>query len=198
VGAQRGGGSAGSVEIEEGRFRWLTLVAAPADVGRIALVDSAQRLPDLKTSARVPVSPSQRFLSELRDRIQRNGAPPSALITRDELEKSGKFRLASLLVTHGLKERVNKYGKQTLTCPRKAERPAIFVDGLLLDGSDSPNAKRFRVGAVGEIFDMENMSPDEVEAVEIYRSPGEWPAEFDRTEASCVVLIWTRRGEKQP
>ena len=41
-------------------------------------------------------------------------------------------------------------------------------------------------------------SPEEVEAVEVYRSPGEWPAEFGRTEASCVVVIWSRRGEKQP
>ena len=83
-------------------------------------------------------------------------------------------------------------------CPRTAERPAIYVDGLLVDRSDSPLAKRFRIGLVSEVFDMENLTPDDVEAVEIYRSPGEWPAEFGRTEASCVVVIWTRRGAKQP
>ena len=49
-----------------------------------------------------------------------------------------------------------------------------------------------------EVFDMENLNPDDVEAVEVYRSPGEWPAPFDRTEASCVVVIWTRRGARQP
>ena len=48
------------------------------------------------------------------------------------------------------------------------------------------------------MFDMENLTPDDVEAVEVYRSPGEWPAQFPRTEASCLVVIWTRRGEKQP
>jgi hypothetical protein len=164
--------------------------------GVVADVDSAQRLPELKTTA--PLSPSARFQRELRDRMQRNGAPMSALITRDELEKSKRFRLAGLLVVHGLKSRVNKYGKETLTCPRTTDRPAVFVDGLLVDGSDSPNAKRFRFGLINEMFDMENLTPDDVEAVEVYRSPGEWPAQFTRTEASCLVVIWTRRGEKQP
>jgi len=164
--------------------------------GVVADVDSAQRLPELKTTA--PLSPSARFQRELRDRMQRNGAPMSALITRDELEKSKRFRLAGLLVVHGLKSRVNKYGKETLTCPRTTDRPAVFVDGLLVDGSDSPNAKRFRFGLINEMFDMENLTPEDVEAVEVYRSPGEWPAQFTRTEASCLVVIWTRRGEKQP
>jgi hypothetical protein len=197
VGARRAE-PAGSVRLEEGRFPWLTLVARGAAALRVAQADSAQRLPEIKTTAKIPVPAAERFESELRDRMQRNGAPASALITRGELERSKRFRLASLLVLHGLKNRVNKYGKQTLSCPRTEERPAIFVDGLLVDGSDSPNAKRFRAGAIGEVFDMENMTPDDVEAIEVYRSPGEWPAQFDRTEASCVVVIWTRRGERQP
>jgi hypothetical protein len=184
--------------VEEGRYRWRTLVSRGPETAVVAAIDSAQRLPDLATSARIPVPSSERFLTELRDRINRNGAPPSALITRDELEKSGRTRLADLLVVHGLKRRVSKSGKQTLSCPRRNERPAVYLDGILVDGSDSPNAKRFRAGMLGEMYDMENMTPDEVEAVEVYRSPGEWPAQFGRTEASCVVVIWSRRGEKQP
>jgi hypothetical protein len=198
LGPKRSAGPARSIDVEESGFRWLTLVASSADVGQVVPIDSAQRLPDLTSTAKIPIPPADRFLAELRDRIRRNGAPASALITRDELEKSQSFRLASLLVRHGLRSRVNKYGKETLMCPRKAERPAIYLDGLLVDGSDSPNAKRFRIGLINEMFDMENLTPGDVEAVEVYRSPGEWPAEFGRTEASCVVLIWTRRGEKQP
>jgi len=198
LGARRGAGPAGSVTVEEDRFRWLTLVARGAVAGPVAQVDSAQRLPELTSTAPIPISPSERFLAQIRDRMERNGSPRSALITRDELEKSKRFRLASLLVVHGLKSRVNKYGRETLMCPRTTERPAIFVDGLLVDGSDSPNAKRFKVGLIGEMFDMENLAPDDVEAVEVYRSPAEWPAEFTRTEASCLVVIWTRRGQKQP
>jgi hypothetical protein len=176
VGPRRDAPPGESVEIEEGRFPWRTLVSPGADLGPVATSDSAQRLPELSTTARIPIPPAERFLAELKDRIQRNGAPASALITRNELDKSGKFHLADLLVSHGLKRRVNRYGKETLTCPRRAERPAIYVDGLLVDGSDSPNAKRFRIGMIGEVFDMERLAPDDVEAVEIYRSPGEWPA----------------------
>jgi hypothetical protein len=198
VGARRNAPPAAALEIEVDRFHWLTLATTTADIGSIARADSAQRLPDVKTTARIPIPASERFQTELRDRVQRNGAPASALITRAELEKSGRFRLAGLLVVHGLKQRVDKYGKQTLVCPRTSDRPAIFVDGLLVDGSDNPAAKRFRAGMINEIFDMESLSPDDVEAVEVYRSPGQWPAEFDRTEASCVVAIWMRRGEKQP
>jgi hypothetical protein len=195
--AGRAAEPAAVVEIEAGRFPWLTLVAKAAAEAAVATVDSAQRLPELTTSAKIPMPPAERFLSEIRDRIRRNGAPASALITRDELAKSGRFRLADLLVSHGLNQR-SRAGKQTLTCPRRTERPAIIVDGLLVDGSDSPNAKRFRIGMLSEVFDMENLSPDDVEAVEVYRSPAEWPAEFPRTEASCLVVIWSRRGAKQP
>ncbi|HEU5219299.1 MAG TPA: hypothetical protein VFU23_11600, partial [Gemmatimonadales bacterium] len=196
VGARRGADPSATVELAEGRFPWLTLVAREADVGTVAATDSGQRLPELKTTGRIPVPASERFLTELRERMRRNGAPASALISRAELEKSNTFRLANVLLIHGLKSRVNKNGKQTLTCPHRAERPAVYVDGLLVDGSDSPNAKRFRVGLLSEMFDMENLSLDEVEAVEVYRSPAEWPPEFGRTEAPCVVVIWTRRGVK--
>lgn len=195
--AERGAEPAAVVDIEAGRFPWLTLVAKSATVAAVATVDSAQRLPELATSAKILLPPGERFLAGIKDRIRRNGAPASALISRAELEKSGRFRLADLLVSHGLKQR-SRAGRQTLTCPRRTERPTIIVDGLIVDGSDSPNAKRFRAGMLSEVFDMENLLPDDVEAVEVYRSPAEWPAEFPRTESSCLVVIWSRRGEKQP
>jgi len=37
-------------------------------------------------------------------------------------------------------------------------------------------------------------APADLEAVEIYRSPGELPGEFGGTRGSCAIVLWTRRS----
>jgi hypothetical protein len=183
------------VSIEDGVFRWLPL--SIGRTGRVAIAsEAAQRLPELTTSGSPAVAADRRFLADARDRVARSGAPASALITRADLEKSNSNRILPLLMTRGLKTRVNpRTGKESLTCARKNERPAIYLNGLLVDGADTPGARRMRVGVLGEVFDMENLSPDNVEAIEVYRSMSERPPEYNRTQSECVVVIWTRRGD---
>src|SRR6185436_12487538 len=53
VGPRRDALPGGPVEIEEGRFPWRTLVSPGADLGPVATSDSAQRLPELSTTARI-------------------------------------------------------------------------------------------------------------------------------------------------
>jgi outer membrane receptor for ferrienterochelin and colicin len=38
------------------------------------------------------------------------------------------------------------------------------------------------------------VSPDQVEAIEVYRGPSEIPAEYSGNDAMCgVILIWTKQ-----
>jgi hypothetical protein len=181
-------------EIEDGGFRWL-----PLSIGRTgrAVIASAeaQRLPELKASGSRALEADRRFLEDARARVLRNGAPASALITRADLEKTNSTRMLPLLMSRGLKSRIHpRTGKESLVCAHKMERPAIYLNGLLVDGGDTPGARRMRFGLIGDAFDMESLSPDNVEAVEVYRSMSERPAEYNRTQSECVVVIWTRRG----
>jgi hypothetical protein len=45
----------------------------------------------------------------------------------------------------------------------------------------------------GQAFDLNNLRIDELKAVEVYRSAGEIPAEFNDTRAACGVLVlWSK------
>jgi len=159
-----------------------------------AVPDTVYRLPELTT--RATMTPAERFLAEVRARVQRSGAPASALITRADLDKDNSTRMLPLLLTRGLRSRIHpKTGKQSLVCAHKAERPAIYLNGLLVDGGDTPGALRFKAGMLGEAFDMENLAPADVEAIEVYRSMSQRPPEYNRTLSECIVVIWTRRGD---
>lgn len=181
-------------EIEDGRFRWLPLSIGRTGRAVIASAD-AQRLPELKAIGSRALEADRRFLEDVRARVLRNGAPASALITRADIEKTNSTRMLPLLMSRGLKSRIHpRTGKESLVCAHKTERPAIYLNGLLVDGGDTPGARRLRFGLLGDAFDMESLSPDNVEAVEVYRSMSERPAEYNRTQSECVVVIWTRRG----
>jgi hypothetical protein len=85
-------------------------------------------------------------------------------------------------------------GKQFVSCPRGGGRPAIYLDGTLVDGGPTGPSSLFRAGAMSPVFDLENFPPGQAEAVEVYKSPAERPVEYNSSGALCVVLLWTRRG----
>lgn len=58
--------------------------------------------------------------------------------------------------------------------------PDVYLDGIPMSGAD-------------EIDQF--LSPFDIEAIEIYRSPSEVPAQFTTAAANCgVILLWTRKG----
>jgi hypothetical protein len=61
------------------------------------------------------------------------------------------------------------------------------VDGTLVYAdSQRPHAA---------LFDINSISPQNIEGIEVYRSAAQIPAQFNRTSSSCgVVLVWTRIG----
>jgi hypothetical protein len=100
-------------------------------------------------------------------------------IDSTELKRHGTLKLEDLL--HGFPSiRI----MQPPECPRRD----MFCTRDL----------RMRVGRGGNIpweqaFDLTNVRVGELKGVEIYRSAGEIPAEFNDTRAACGVLVlWTK------
>lgn len=157
--------------------------------------DTVQTLPEIAVNAPAPPTSIERFHQNLKDRVLRSGAPPSALITREELAKSNDSRLLPLLAVHGLKIKFEpKTGKEYLVCDRGNDRPAIWLDGAIADVGPTGGAKAWRAAALMQLVDLANFLPDQVEAVEIYKTPAERPPEYNMTGSYCTVAIWTRRS----
>lgn len=67
---------------------------------------------------------------------------------------------------------------------------ACYVD-VYLDGAQVYNS-----AARGTpLFNLNSISPSEIEAIEVYTSASQIPAQYNKTSGSCgVMLIWTRVG----
>ena len=68
--------------------------------------------------------------------------------------------------------------------------PIVFLDGVPVNYAPTP-------GAANNVtpYDFDVLHPDDVEAIEIYRSPAEVPPQYGGAEAGCgVILLWRRVG----
>jgi hypothetical protein len=67
---------------------------------------------------------------------------------------------------------------------------ACYVD-VYLDGAMIYNASARKT----PLFNLNSMSASEIEAIEIYSSAAQTPAQYNKTSGGCgVMLIWTRVG----
>jgi len=61
----------------------------------------------------------------------------------------------------------------------------VYLDGILV----YDDTQRLRP----PLFDVNSVPPTQIEAIEVYTSAAQVPAQFNRTSAGCgVMLIWTR------
>jgi TonB-dependent Receptor Plug Domain len=85
-----------------------------------------------------------------------------------------------LLVRAGMKPRVDRRGRDVVSCPRgtsfNSARTSFFIDGL----------------KVNDGFDINTLNPLDIEAMEVYRSAAERPAQFNLIGYECTVVIWLR------
>jgi hypothetical protein len=73
--------------------------------------------------------------------------------------------------------------------------PLVFVDGVPMsfDSNLPTNARGGRDNA--QPYDFNLMHPQDIEAMEIYRTPSEVPSRYSAAGGSCgVILIWRRLG----
>ena len=60
----------------------------------------------------------------------------------------------------------------------------VYVDGTLVYDASSRRVP---------LFNLNSISPGEIEAIEVYTSAAQIPAQYNRTSGGCgVLLIWTR------
>lgn len=102
-------------------------------------------------------------------------------ITREEIEKRQPQHTSDLLRTvPGVNVGPVQYGRAPVRM-RSAGRtcsPVIFLDGVL-----SRN------------FVLDDLSPDAIEGIEVYRRGSETPPQFNTGSSRCgTLVVWTRTG----
>lgn len=103
-------------------------------------------------------------------------------ISPEEIEKRKPLRLTSDLLrgVPGLHVGRYEHGRQEVLIDRgKLCRPAIYLDGAYMPA-----------------FQIDDIAPEELGAIEVYRGPSEIPGEFMRLRGDdCgVIAVWTPEG----
>jgi hypothetical protein len=150
-----------------------TLVAGDTIKVGVILAISPFPLPDVVVQAEGRMYFGK--LAGFADRMLHSGAPRSSFLTQADIERLRPRKVQDLLSHAGLPFRISR-NQETIGCPRGGHSMAIFLDGALMSGG----------------FDLSWLDPLQVQAVEVYRSAAEIPAEFNMARADCTVVIWTR------
>lgn len=113
-----------------------------------------------------------------------------SFITREEIERTDMQPLTHVVVSHAKGFRLVCTARgctvrssreiQTLESGSRATCvPEIWLDGAYIGGD----------------FDLNQLSPQDVEAIETYDSPATIPPRFRTRNAACgVIVVWTRSG----
>ena len=150
-----------------------TLVAGDTIKVGVILAISPFTLPDLVVEAE-----GRMYLGKMAgfaDRMLHSGAPRSSFLTQADIDRLRPRNVRDLLAHAGLPFRISR-SRETLGCPRGGHAMAIFLDGALMSGG----------------FDLSWLDPSQIQAVEVYKSAAETPAQFGGGRADCSVVIWTR------
>jgi hypothetical protein len=139
-------------------------------------VDVLVRLAPLpvQLSEVVVTARERRYAAKLRgfaERMRTRAISTQAFVTREDIERRSAWRISDML----------RLGSARCA---KVDDFAIFLDGAALAPGTKPD----------------ELSIQEIEAMEIYRSVAQIPIEFNVTRmtprgvyrASCVLLLWTR------
>lgn len=211
-----------SVTNQDGRFRFIhpdrnteevELIVEHVAYGRISEVvgfraEEQIHLEVVLTEHPVDIAPivvterRRGFLADMGfyDRVDRGAG---LVIQREEIERRVPGRITDLMQGRsGWRVMRTPDGKQDIriTGPVRLQgecQPAIWVDGALARAGGEPRKSGTVTG--GTLFVQpqlsEIVSPEEVEAIELYNGAAGMPMQYGGSNASCgVVLIWTRRG----
>jgi carboxypeptidase family protein len=155
-----------------------TLVAGDTVRIGVILAPAAFELPELTVEAEGKVYRGK--MTGFADRMLHSGAPRSSFLTRDDIAKMSQNRFIDVLAKAGLKRVADRRGREFLVCSHGSGHvPPIVL--YYVDGA-----------RVADPNDVLRMDPETVEAVEVYHSAAERPAQFNMTGSDCTVLVWTR------
>ncbi|MBI2407643.1 MAG: carboxypeptidase regulatory-like domain-containing protein [Gemmatimonadetes bacterium] len=113
-------------------------------------------------------------------------------LTREDIEKRRAQHSFSLFQGIAGIQVVTMGGEPTkLVTTRRAATPARLRSA---PGAECP--MQYYVDGVfmsAEMFSIDELTPDMIEAVEVFRGPSEVPVQFRQTDVDCgLVVIWTR------
>ena len=152
----------------------------PGDTIRIGIILGIApfQLPDLTVEAEGRIYAGK--MAGFADRLLHSGAPRSSFFTQEDIDKIRPRKAIDLLSRAGLPFRISG-GKETIGCPRGASgltgsKLMVYIDGARMGGG----------------FDLSWLDPSDIQAVEVYKSAAQRPAEFSTGNADCTVVIWTR------
>jgi carboxypeptidase family protein/TonB-dependent receptor-like protein len=162
------------------------------------------RLAPVPTATLATADPRGRFLRDLEER--RTGGH-GHFITREQLQKKANYRTADLLSSvPGLRIvrspsgpqawASSGRGKVSIELERQPDNtsrsrgaPNACYSDVYLDGV------AVYAGSGSDLFDLNTLVPEMLEAIEFYVSGSHVPPEYNRTGSLCgVLLFWTRRG----
>jgi hypothetical protein len=108
---------------------------------------------------------------------QRKAQYPGVFYTREDIERRAPGRASDLLRSApGVRIVGRGIGGAIVVMGRSRCRPIYWIDGRYIPS-----------------FELDQITPMEIQALEVYRGPSETPPELNRFNAGCgVIAIWTR------
>lgn len=108
---------------------------------------------------------------------QRKAQYPGVFYTREDIERRAPARASDLLRSvPGVRIVGRGIGGAIVVMGRSRCRPIYWIDGRYIPS-----------------FELDQLTPMEIQAIEVYRGPSETPPELNRFNAGCgVIAIWTR------
>jgi hypothetical protein len=177
--------------------------------GAILMTPGAFELPDVNVTVRNAKPARFASTSKYDDYFRRRHIGFGQFITRADISRRSPLHTHEILEGQaGIRVAVPFGQDPVVSFARCREYPPkinVYLDGRKLMpaahskaariGTESPMQKRARdpeiLGMIGEV--LSRISPSEIEFLEIFRGPGELPAEFN--DGNCgAIAIWTRDG----
>lgn len=175
----------GSVRLRVERTGYLqtltdSMPVAPAESLTVELSVSAAPLTIAPLRVTARVEPPRRRNLELNGFYERERRGIGRFVRREELEHHKDFSLA--LAISRVPGAIIQYvrTKQYIFFPRSECRPWVYLDGtrMTIDSNNDINAI---------------VTPNQIEAMEVYIGPAEVPSEYAAGRGACgVVLLWTK------
>ena len=176
------------------------IVDAPVEVlpGKLTVLD-VQMAPDaLELEPLVVTAEARSYHLEMQGFYERKtkGLDTGIFFSPEQLEERRPLNVTDLFWgLPGTRVIVSQQG-QTGVYFRAGERwtqvcwPMVYLDRHLISAGGLPNP----VGTEPAVLN-EMISPFDLAAIEVYRSPAEVPPEFNGANAGCgVIVLWTKQG----
>jgi hypothetical protein len=163
-------------------FFFITMEAGNEFIGRIGLEPAPQRLPELTVQGgRFFKPPEYAFTTRYDDFFHRRRIRSGTFRTRNDPRFTYAINTGDLLqMIPGVRVSFGAGGTSVefSQCRGPGSKVAVWIDGARVMTNDHNEALQY-------------LRPNDIEMIEVYRSPGQIPGEF--LEDSCAaIVIWTR------